>query len=122
MTASRARSRSVGNLLRVSPRGRDLAGASTAPDGRRAQRDELIEPAVGDDRVVIEQDQVLAAGDLQALVDRPLLNYPDPNYDRVAVIVKSSPSVVPASIVLGASSHSTHTSRVMDLSATFLFL
>ena len=34
------------------------------------QRDELIEPAVGDDRVIVEQDEVFPARGLQALIDR----------------------------------------------------
>ena len=37
----------------------------------RGQRDKLIEPAIADHRVVVEQNQLLAARRLQALVDRP---------------------------------------------------
>jgi hypothetical protein len=30
----------------------------------------MVEPSLGDDRIVVEQHEVLAAGDLQSLVDR----------------------------------------------------
>ena len=54
------------------------AFSAPAPESGRAgiahrdlgQGDELIEPELGDDRVVIEQDEVFPAGILQALVDR----------------------------------------------------
>ena len=66
----------VSDLRSSSPRPFcDLRGASfmRLPGSPEAhgQRDELIEPAIGDDRVVVEQHQILAAGGLQALVDRP---------------------------------------------------
>jgi hypothetical protein len=52
----------------------DLCGGSLRLGGeidrRPSQSDELVEPGFGDDRVVIEQDQIFPAGGLQALVDR----------------------------------------------------
>ncbi len=57
-------------IFREPARPNSLAPFRTAVDPHFGQGDELIEPEIGDDRVVIEEDEVFAAGVLQALVDR----------------------------------------------------